>query len=149
MSDLRSYSKDFIREFIELYQSFPCLWKTKCKEYMNRTKKYSAYETLLKKPKSTKKCVKAKINSMRGSFRREMKKIEESKRSGAGTDEIYITHLWYYDLLLFCKDQEIPRASVCNIDSQETEQPRESDQENDDEGEVSKIQLSNISIYVC
>lgn len=121
---------------------------------MNRTKKDAAYETLLKKlqevePKSTKKCILAKINSMHGSFRREMKKIEESNRSGAGTDEIYISHLWYYDLLLFCKDQEIPRASVCNIDSQETEQPRESDQENDDEGEVSKIQLSNISIYVC
>lgn len=82
--------------------------------------------SLLKKlqevePTSTKKSVRVKINNIRGSFRREIKKIEESKRSGAGTDEIYVTHLWYYDLLLFCKDQEVPRISVSNTDDQETE----------------------------
>ncbi|GLV46160.1 hypothetical protein CBL_02876 [Carabus blaptoides fortunei] len=44
-----------------------------------------------------------------------MKKIEDSKRSGAGADEIYEPHLWYYDLLLFTKDQEMPRQSVSNF----------------------------------
>lgn len=122
MADLRNFSKDFMMEFIELYKSFPCLWKTKCKDYMNRNKKNSAYEILVKKlreiePNATKQIVKNKINSIRGSFRREMKKIEESKRSGAGADEIYVTHLWYYDLLLFTKDQEMPRSSVSNIEN--------------------------------
>jgi len=150
MSDLRSFTKDFMIEFIELYKSYPCLWKTKSKDYMNRSKKDAAYETLLKKlqevePNATKKTVKSKINSIRGSFRREMKKIEESKRSGAGTDELYVTHLWYYDLLLFCKDQEVPRKSVSNIEDRVSEQ--RSDRENDDEEEVSKIQLYFSIIY--
>lgn len=39
-------------------------------------------------------------------FRKEMKKVLESKRSGASQDEIYNPTLWYYDLLLFTKDQE-------------------------------------------
>ena len=51
----------------------------------------------------------AKINSLRDSYRKEMKIVEEPNRSSAGTDELYQPHLWYYDLLLFTKDQEMPR----------------------------------------
>ncbi|XP_077145257.1 uncharacterized protein LOC143807520 isoform X2 [Ranitomeya variabilis] len=38
---------DFLKEFIELYRSFPCLWKVKCADYSNRQKKAEAYETLV------------------------------------------------------------------------------------------------------
>lgn len=120
MTDSRNYSKEFITEFIELYKSHPCLWKTKSKDYMNRNKKNDAYKILVEKWKeaektATKEMVKTKINSLRSGFRRETKKIVESKRSGAGQDDIYIPHLWYYDLLLFLKDQDMPRSSVSNV----------------------------------
>nr|CAH7712464.1 unnamed protein product [Callosobruchus chinensis] len=62
-------------------------------------------------------------------------KIEASKRSGAGTHDIYKAHLWYYDLLLFYEDSEPPRASVNNIEDEGSEQ--KGVQENDDEGERS------------
>ncbi|KAL4104590.1 hypothetical protein QTP88_019884 [Uroleucon formosanum] len=44
-----------------------------------------------------------------------MKKVEASKRSGRSTDEIYEPTLWYYDYLLFTKDQDTPLSSVSNL----------------------------------
>ena len=41
-----------------------------------------------------------------------------STRSGKGADDIYVPTLWYYDLLLFTKDQDIPSASVSNIEEE-------------------------------
>ncbi|CAH1107449.1 unnamed protein product [Psylliodes chrysocephalus] len=121
MADIRSYSKEFISEFIELYKSYPCLWKVKAKEYMDRNKKNEAYKVLVQKlqeveKNATKEMVKTKINSLRSSFRRELKKIKESRRSGAGADDVYVPHLWYFELLLFVKDHETPRQSVNNIE---------------------------------
>ncbi|KAJ8934308.1 hypothetical protein NQ317_002313 [Molorchus minor] len=69
MADIRSFSKDFITEFIELYKAYPCLWKTKSKDYMNRNKKNEAYKVLLEKlqeveKNATKETVKIKLNSL-------------------------------------------------------------------------------------
>lgn len=44
-----------------------------------------------------------------------MKKVMESQRSGSSKDYIYVPTLWYYDLLLFTKDQEIPTDSISNL----------------------------------
>ena len=83
-----------IVEFIELYRSEPCLWQVKSEEYHDRTKKDVAYSKLVKKleelePDATKKSVLMKINSLRSAYRKEKKKVEASKKSGASTDSIY------------------------------------------------------------
>jgi hypothetical protein len=39
---------------------------------------------------------KRKINSLRSAYRRELKKLEASRKSGAGLDDIYIPTLWYF-----------------------------------------------------
>lgn len=138
MSDLRYCSRAFIADFIEAYKSYPCLWKIKSAEYKDRSKKNAAYTVLIKKiqemqPDATKQTVKAKINNLRGGFRREMKKVEDSKRSGA---ELYEPTLWYFDLLVFTKDQELPLESVRNV-VKKWESGSESEQEID---EVRKMQ---------
>jgi hypothetical protein len=56
-----------------------------------------------------------KINTLRGCFRKEHKKVVNSKRSGDGEEDLYHPHLWYYDLLLFLQDHDIPRTSKSNI----------------------------------
>lgn len=48
-----------------------------------------------------------------------MKKVMESQRSGSSKDDIYVPTLWYYDLLLFTKDQEIPTDSISNLGENE------------------------------
>lgn len=121
MGDLRNFSKQFIIEFIERYRSHACLWKIKSAEYSDREKKNKAYEDMVLKLKeadesATRDSVKKKIDSLRGCFRKEFKKVNASKKSGAGTDELYVPHLWYYEHLLFLTDHEMPRESVSNID---------------------------------
>ncbi|CAH1998879.1 unnamed protein product [Acanthoscelides obtectus] len=120
MSDCRTMSRAFVQEFIGIYKELPCLWQTKSKEYLDRDKKNEAYKILVKKlqtiqPDATKNTVVTKINSLRGGFRREYKKVVNSKRNGSGSDDIYIPSLWYYDLLLFLRDQDIPRQSTLNV----------------------------------
>ncbi|XP_071056913.1 uncharacterized protein [Onthophagus taurus] len=58
-----------------------------------------------------------KINNLRSAYRKEMKKVIASKRTGAGEDEVYIPNLWYYEYLTFLADQEVPRSSCSNVDT--------------------------------
>lgn len=109
MSDLRNLTRDFLRHFIDLYRTHPCLWKTKSKDYLDKNKKNTASQILLEKlkvvqPEATKNTVIQKINSLRGGFKRDLKKVKDSKRSGAGADDIYVPTLWYYPLMQFVAD---------------------------------------------
>ena len=95
MTDFKSMSREFVKEFIELYRVQPCLWQTKSKEYLDRNKKNEAYKSLIKKmqtiqPDANKNSVINKINTLRGGFRREYKKVQDSKRSGSGFDDVYV-----------------------------------------------------------
>ncbi|KAI4454259.1 hypothetical protein MML48_10g00007979 [Holotrichia oblita] len=127
MTDTRYWSKDFMLIFIEEYKCHPCLWKIISKEYINKNLKNEAYEKLVKLyksiyPEANRDFVVKKIQSLRGSFRKEAKKVEESKRSGASANDVYVPSLGYYDMLLFTKDQEIPTSSISNIsDIQESD----------------------------
>lgn len=114
-------NKIFLVEFIEEYKKFPCLWRIKSEEYRDRNLKNKAYEHLLNKMKEVDadaniQMVKNKIDSMRGCFRKELKKIKDSQRSGAGEEDIYTPHLWYFKNLIFLKDQETPREGISSID---------------------------------
>lgn len=122
--DTRYWNKEFMSEFIELYRCHPSLWKIGSKDYTNRNLKSKAYEEMVelcKKiyDKADKNFVTKKIQAIRGCFRKESKKVEQSKRSGASADEVYIPTLWYYDLLLFTKDEEAVTDSL----SSEMEEP--------------------------
>ncbi|CAJ0919057.1 unnamed protein product [Ranitomeya imitator] len=108
--------QDCVRALIEMYRSLPCLWKIKSKDYSNRYMKREAYEKLVAvyreyHPTETvdENIVRKKIQALHTVFKKEVNKVENSKKSGAGTDEVYVPRLWYYDLMAFTRDQEIPR----------------------------------------
>ena len=112
--------KKFTLELIDVYHGLPELWKVKSKEYSDRDKKEAAYDTLLLKYKewyteATKDDLKKKLNSMRTCFRRELKKLSDSQKSGAGADDVYEPSLWYFDALIFLRDQETPAQSQSTI----------------------------------
>ncbi|KAF5294809.1 hypothetical protein FQA39_LY00293 [Lamprigera yunnana] len=85
--------RKFILECIEVYHSLPALWNIKSKDYSNRMKKNEQYNNLLRKyreyyPDADKAQLVKKFNSLRTNFRKEIKRIKDSEKSGAGTDDI-------------------------------------------------------------
>lgn len=124
MNDSRYLSKEFVIEFLEKYRQFPCLWKIKSKDYTNKNLKNRAYDELLTvcktiNPEANRDFVVKKIQSFRGSFRKELKKVEDSKRSGKSADDVHVPTLWYYHLLEFTVDQELPTDSISNFSNTE------------------------------
>lgn len=72
--------KDFWIEFIEKYQSFPCLWDVYAKEYSNKILREQALDELVEKCKeikvdADKDFVRKRIANMRTAFSREFKKL--------------------------------------------------------------------------
>ncbi|KAM4049508.1 uncharacterized protein ACNLHF_009363 [Anomaloglossus baeobatrachus] len=123
-------SEEFVRELIELYRTLPCLWLVKSPDYSNKHKKRKAYEKLIALCRQHHPCekvdvsmVRKKIQALRTVYKKELNKVEKSKKSGAGTDGVYVPSLWYYDLLDFTRNQELPRASLCSFEPTTEQDP--------------------------
>ncbi|KAG5869549.1 hypothetical protein JTB14_037166 [Gonioctena quinquepunctata] len=104
-SNEREHDRKFILELIEVYRSSPALWDIKGRDYSNRIEKNDQYEELLRKYKekyldADKQEVK-KINSSRTNFRKELKRISDSERSGIGADDVVEPSLWYFEEMPF------------------------------------------------
>lgn len=118
-----STDKQILRDFIAEYKQLPELWDVRSKEYTKRDKKNAAYERLLTiykglKSDATVDEVKKKINTLRSNFRKELKKINDSKRSGAGTDDIYAPSSWVFEELIFLTNLEKPVESISSINEE-------------------------------
>ncbi|XP_017477060.1 PREDICTED: uncharacterized protein LOC108367033 isoform X2 [Rhagoletis zephyria] len=102
-----------LKEFIIQLESMPELWDPSSKSYMNKIKRTAGHEKLLlilKKinDNATVGDVRKKINSLRSNYRKELKKIIDSKRSGAGTEDVYIPKSWTFNALHFLNKNEKP-----------------------------------------
>lgn len=152
MTDSRYWFKEVTTKFIEIYESHPYLWKIKSGDYTNRNLKNAVYDKLVEvckiiNPEANRDYAVTKIQSFRGSFRKEMGKMEESKRSGAA-DEIYTPTLWYFHLLLFTSDQEVPTPSIFNIGEERTENSTKEKTSHDDGSECNKSQVIIFPMYL-
>ncbi|KAL4098162.1 hypothetical protein QTP88_022812 [Uroleucon formosanum] len=96
------------------------------KEFQNYLAEPQVYDELLKvckniNPEANRDFVVKEIQSFKGSFRKELKKVEDSKRSGRSADDVHIPTLWYYHLLEFTVDQELPTDGISNFNNTEAE----------------------------
>ncbi|KAK9746387.1 Alcohol dehydrogenase transcription factor Myb/SANT-like [Popillia japonica] len=104
-----------------------------------------AYEKLVEKcrdicPEADIKYVRKKIDSLRAGFRRELREMRKTSRTGSATDSIYQPTLWYFKLLLFTKDQEEIRVGTSSTASLESDI-----EEDDTQGE----RIVSINIYIA
>ncbi|XP_022178663.1 uncharacterized protein LOC112592799 [Melanaphis sacchari] len=112
--------REVILDFLEMYKSFTCLWDITCKQYSNRDARNQALELLKEKLKiidndASISTVKKKIENMRAAYKREFKKVQDSKRTGAGLKDIYVPSLWYFEYLTFLNEKE--NTSISGIDT--------------------------------
>ncbi|XP_047488412.1 uncharacterized protein LOC125038850 [Penaeus chinensis] len=111
--------RSFSTEFIELYRAQPSLWNNKTHEYSDRNRRAVAYDILVKKLKekdesANKDTVSKKINSLGSAFRKEFKKVQRLQKLGASSENVYQPTLWYFDLMMFLKDNE--KETLSNIE---------------------------------
>ncbi|RZC27646.1 uncharacterized protein BDFB_006597 [Asbolus verrucosus] len=116
----------FMREFIALYKQHPVLWQQKHPQYRNRSERTEAYEVLVKKcqqyyPEADEDFVRMKIDSMRSTFRKERRKVLNSKENSKNPEDVYKPSLWYYELLLFTAGEEAENESNTNSGTEKDE----------------------------
>ncbi|PIO12518.1 hypothetical protein AB205_0059500 [Aquarana catesbeiana] len=58
--------------------------------------------------------LKAKIGSLSSTYKRERKKVEDSQRSGAAADDVYVPRLWYHHSLRFFVRPDRTQAIAIN-----------------------------------
>lgn len=112
-SDCVEIGDGVLQSFIATYEELPLLWNPTDPNYKNKMKRNAALGKLLSiyekcKPGATICDVRRKINTLRCNYRKELKKIEDSKRSGAGADDIYSPSSWVFYALKFINNFEQP-----------------------------------------
>lgn len=135
--------KEQLLHFIESYRNLPELWDIECPSYSNRIKKAAAYDILIENLKplesdANRESVVKKINNLRSTFQKKLKKVNDSKRSGMGSDDIYVPSLWYFNDLMFLVDKETPASSESTFNKAD----------NDKEDLVSALFCSVIIIFL-
>ncbi|XP_014274672.1 uncharacterized protein [Halyomorpha halys] len=119
-----SKNKVFWREFFNMYRNLPELWKVKSEVYRNRNMKDAAYDKLVAKMKeidqnADRALVRSKINAIRTCYRRELKKIYDSVKSGVRAEDIYVPSLWYFNDIDFLRDHEAQIQETFSTDFKE------------------------------
>ncbi|XP_047120843.1 uncharacterized protein LOC124804659 isoform X4 [Schistocerca piceifrons] len=120
-------SRQLWKDFLIAYMSMPCLWKVRSPDYNNRVKKNQCYAILANmcrefEPTADRAFVQRKINSFRTTFRKEHRKVTESKMCATGTADVHKPTLWYYDILLPTVLQGSPRSIQSTLEEVELAQ---------------------------
>jgi hypothetical protein len=83
-----------------MYKERHCLWKITSESYKNKNSRNSAIGEIVGFLKSSgfqeanTKIVKEKIQNIRRAMNKERKKVEQSRKSGAGSDEVSVPTSW-------------------------------------------------------
>jgi len=146
-------NEEFWREFIGLYRSLPATWKVKSDLYKNRILKEDCYVQLTNKlkeidPTADINTTKKKINTLRSNYRRELKKVEASKNSGAGIDDVYLPSVWYFNELEFLRDHEIQISGTSTMDEDGEESFLNTTTQQSQDITLENAVRNNIMLYV-
>ncbi|XP_068085354.1 uncharacterized protein [Anabrus simplex] len=111
------WSKVAIDVLIEAYSRESCLYNNKSPSYHNKHARHVAMENVREalkeiRPSTTNGDIINKMKSLRTTFVAELNKVNNSKKSGAGMDEVYKPSIWYFEKLMFLKDYVQPRKGT-------------------------------------
>lgn len=111
-----------IVDFLKIYEQYPLLWNIKHKDYLNIKLKDEMFKKLYADLETEglvmgidEKQLKAKIKNLKDVYRNELAKIEKSKKSGSGIDEIYSPRLTWFNSANFFREVLSTRHSQSNL----------------------------------
>jgi|GEM_PF-7031653 len=114
-------TKEQIRTLVLLYQQHPCLYVQKSEDYHNRDKRLKALQTIAQQFHELCGCVitidviKKKIASLRTQYLEQNNKIQKSKSSGVGTDDVFKPTWWLFEELSFLAPHVASRKGESSI----------------------------------
>lgn len=108
--------------FLDIYQKYTILWNIKDKDYCNTKLKDESFKQLFCDLNEKQligemniKQFKAKIKSIKDVFRQEVQKIEKSKKSGCGIEDVYVPKLAWFQEASFLAEVMATRISKSNL----------------------------------
>lgn len=113
----QKWSRENTSMLIHLLRRHECLWNNKSPDYKNRQMRHLALEEIKNAlEKSSTNDITKKIHTIRTQFRRELKELITSRKSGA--EDIYVPKLWCFEDLRFLQDDNVPlpRSCICNLE---------------------------------
>jgi hypothetical protein len=96
------WNSNEIAKFLEIYETYEILWNIRLYDYSNKNKRESAFQKLMKELRDdgfqdiTLEILRKKIKTIKTVYRQELAKVQKSKRSGAGTEDLYKPKLSWY-----------------------------------------------------
>ncbi|XP_050310796.1 uncharacterized protein LOC126746528 [Anthonomus grandis grandis] len=133
------WSEDTTIKFVEGYRERRCLWDTRATIYKNKQARYSAYKEIEEimgiegfgVPE-----IKNKIQALRSIYPQEKKKIRDSMKSGAGSEDIDVPSVkWFKEMDTFLRNVEDNKRPTQdnNFNIQREEEVNEEKRENEEE----------------
>ncbi|XP_077346457.1 uncharacterized protein LOC143990256 [Lithobates pipiens] len=112
--------QEFLGEFLDKYRDMRNLWEVKNPLYHNKAARKATLEKLLESvktraPNADMRSLETKIGSLRSTYRKEYQKVQQSLRSGAAADKVYVPSLWYFNRMHFLDDQIEARESLSTL----------------------------------
>lgn len=116
------WNSNNIIDFLIMYEKYPLLWNIKHKDYCYIKLKDEIFKSFYSELESQglvegmdEKQLKAKIKNIKDVYRNELAKIEKSRKSGSGTDDIYYPKLVWFDQANFFREVLSTRNSQSNL----------------------------------
>ncbi|XP_044760513.1 uncharacterized protein LOC123317941 [Coccinella septempunctata] len=103
--------------FIEMYRVRPQLWDSTHIYYKNKNRRHDSLTEIAVSFGIEKQEVEKKMKNLQSQFLRERKKELESKRTGSGAEEPYVSRWFAYQPIMFLADKNKPRRTVDNVDN--------------------------------
>ncbi|KAL0870104.1 hypothetical protein ABMA27_006260 [Loxostege sticticalis] len=119
--------KLILKKFISKMESLPVLWDSTCPDYSNTKKRQKAMGQLVViyrqiKPSAKLDDVRKKINSLRSNYRKELRKIENSKLSAESEEDVYKPSSWvFYAMQFLNSTMSQPGTASSSNNHQETQ----------------------------
>ncbi|XP_011143488.1 uncharacterized protein LOC105185577 isoform X2 [Harpegnathos saltator] len=143
---LMEWDQEICMQLINEYRNREVLWNPRDSAYYNKVKKEDAWKELSEKIGKNSEEVKKKIESLKGSYRREKARVKTSIGTGKGRREIYKSKWFAYETLQFLEDKDEPRKTLSNLQtvSDDEETNNETLHENlDEKKENSQINVES------